>query len=106
MPADPQVPWTSSVCSVISVVKRGSPGGRPESGVRRDRRRLQAERLEEIVALVVHQDVGREVLHLDEPDGFHAQLREVEALDLADVLLRQDGGGAADAAEVEAAVLA
>ena len=60
--------------------------------------------LEEIIPLVINQDEGREVLDFDLPDGFHAEFGELDDFDLLDVFLRQDGGGAADAAEVEAAV--
>ena len=61
--------------------------------------------LEEVVPLVVNEDEGREVFHLDLPDGFHAEFGELDDFDLLDVFLGEDGGGAADAAEVEAAVL-
>ena len=52
---------------------------------------LQADRLEEVVALVVHEDEGREVFHFDLPDGFHAQFRVLDAVDAADAALGQDG---------------
>src|SRR5690606_36153071 len=59
---------------------------------------------EEVVALVVDDDEGGEVLDLDAPDRFHAQLGVLQDLDLADAVLGQPGGRAADGAEVEAAV--
>ena len=52
--------------------------------------------LEEIVALVVHEDEGREVLHLNLPDSLHAELGILYALDALDVVLRQDSGRATD----------
>ena len=61
---------------------------------------------EEVVALVVDDDEGGEVLDLDLPDRLHAELGVLEHLDLADAVLGQAGGGAADGAEVEAAVAA
>lgn len=61
-------------------------------------------RLEEVVPLVVDQDERGEVLHLDLPDGFHAEFGKLDDFDLFDVLFGQNGRRAADAAEVEAAV--
>src|SRR3546814_9535910 len=61
---------------------------------------------EEVVALVVDDDEGGELLDLDPPDRLHPELREFLHLDLPDRVQRQLGGGAADRAEVEAAVLA
>ena len=59
---------------------------------------------EEVVALVVHHDERREVLHLDLPDRLHAQFRVLEQLDAGDAVLRQPGSRATDRAEVEATV--
>jgi hypothetical protein len=56
---------------------------------------------EEVVALVIDHDERREVLDLDLPDRLHPELGVLEHLDLADVFLRQDRGGAADRAEAE-----
>ena len=67
-------------------------------------RAARADGLEEVVALVVHEDEGGEVFDFDLPDGFHAELGELDDFDLLDVFLGEDGGWAADAAEVEAAV--
>ena len=61
--------------------------------------------VEEVVALVVNEQEGREVLHLDLPDGLHAQLGVLQTLHLLDVLLRQHRRRTADAAQVEASVL-
>ena len=60
---------------------------------------------EEVVALVVYEDEGGEVFDLDFPDGFHAELGVFEEFDFLDGVLCQDGGGTADAAQVESAVL-
>mmetsp|Transcript_17625 Transcript_17625/g.51187 ORF Transcript_17625/g.51187 Transcript_17625/m.51187 type:complete len:574 (+) Transcript_17625:182-1903(+) len=60
---------------------------------------------EEVVPLVVYDDEGREVLHVDFPDRLHTVLLVVQDLHLLDAVLRQDGRGPADGAEVEAAVL-
>ena len=59
---------------------------------------------EEVVALVVHQDVGREVLDGNLPDGFHTQLGVLDALDGGDAVLGQIGRHTADGAEVETTV--
>src|ERR1051326_9107986 len=59
---------------------------------------------EEIVALVVHQNERREILHFDFPHGFHAELGILEQLDLLDVLLRENRGRPADAPEIKSAV--
>src|SRR6476620_3087062 len=53
---------------------------------------------EEVVALVVGDDEGREVLDLDAPDRFHAELRVLQHLDLPDAVLGQDRRRAADRA--------
>src|SRR5690606_36215703 len=63
-----------------------------------------AHRLEEVVALVVDDDEGREVADLDLPDRLHAELGVLEHLDLGDAVLGEAGGRAADRAEVEAAM--
>src|SRR5205823_2175697 len=61
--------------------------------------------LEEVIALVVDHDEGRKILDLDAPDRLHAELGIFQHLDLFDAVLRQVGRGAADRAEIEAAVL-
>lgn len=61
--------------------------------------------LEEVVAFVIHQDKRREVLHFNFPDRFHSQFRIRHALQTLDAVLRQHRRRAANAAEVEAAVL-
>ena len=43
--------------------------------------------LEEVVALVIHQDKGGEVLHGDFPDGLHTQFGIFHALDALDAAL-------------------
>src|SRR5712672_1722163 len=65
----------------------------------------QIQFLEEIVALVVDHDEGREILHLDLPDRLHAKLGILHRLDLLDAMLGEVRGGAADRGEIEAAVL-
>ena len=67
-------------------------------------RRLRRDLLEEVVALVVDDDEGREVDDLDLPHRLHAELGVLEHLDLADVVEGEAGGRAADRAEVEPAV--
>ena len=59
---------------------------------------------EEIAPLVVDQDERREILHVDFPDRFHPKFGEFDDLHFLDVLLGEDRGGPADAAEVKAAV--
>ena len=60
--------------------------------------------VEEVAALVVHHDECREVLHLDPPDGLHAEFWVLEHLDLPDGVQRQPGGRTPDGAQVEASV--
>src|SRR5271168_3321144 len=60
--------------------------------------------LEKVVSLVVDDDEGREVFDLDAPDRLHAELGIFEHLDAPDAVLREPCGGAADRAEIEAAV--
>mmetsp|Transcript_39878 Transcript_39878/g.127519 ORF Transcript_39878/g.127519 Transcript_39878/m.127519 type:complete len:414 (-) Transcript_39878:45-1286(-) len=62
---------------------------------------LGAPLLEEVIALVVHHDEGGEVLHLDPPHRLHSKLRVFKHVDLLDVVLGQDGRGAADRPKVE-----
>ena len=52
--------------------------------------------LEEVVALVVDEDEGGEVLYLNLVDGLHTQLGIFEELDALDAVLGQDGCGTAD----------
>src|SRR5438309_10370678 len=69
-----------------------------------DRRSHRTQRLgEEVVALVIDNDEGGELLHLDPPDGLHSQLGVLQDVDLADALLRQARRRAADPAEALAA---
>ena len=60
---------------------------------------------EEVVAFVIDQDERREVFDFDSPNRFHTEFGELDNLDFADVLLGENRGRAADAAEVKAAVL-
>src|SRR3954469_2537658 len=65
----------------------------------------QIQFLEEVVALVVDDDEGREIHHLDAPDRFHAEFGIFHHLDLLDAVLGEVRRRAADRAEIEAAVL-
>ena len=66
---------------------------------------LESELLEEVVALVVHEDECREVLNTDLPDSLHSELRILDALDALDVVLSEDRCRTTDRTEVESAVL-
>ena len=57
---------------------------------------LQSERAEEVVALVIHEDECREVLHADFPDGFHSEFRKLDAFDALDVVLGKNCGRTSD----------
>ena len=61
--------------------------------------------LEEVVALVVDEDECGEVLDLNLPDGLHAKLGILYALDALDARLREYGSDATDGAEIEATML-
>src|SRR6202041_1833726 len=65
----------------------------------------QIQFLEEVVALVIDDDEGREILDLDAPDRFHAEFGIFHHLDLLDAVLGEVRRSAADRAEIEAAVL-
>src|SRR6266568_3484566 len=65
----------------------------------------QVQFLEEVVALVVDDDEGREIHHLDAPDRFHAEFGIFHPLDLLDAVLGEVCRRTTDRAEVEAAVL-
>src|SRR3979409_693176 len=51
----------------------------------------QIQLLEKIVALVVDDDEGGEILHLDAPDRLHAELGIFHGLDLLDAVLGEVG---------------
>src|SRR5208283_5815921 len=84
------------------------PGGCPSSSgsdeLRGRRQAGGAAVSEEVVALVVDKDEGREFPHLDLPHGLHAELGVLQHLHLRDVLLREDRGRPAHAAQVESPV--
>ena len=61
--------------------------------------------LEEVVALIVHQDECREVLHLNLPDSFHTEFGIFHTLNALDIVLRQNSCRATDRTEIETAVL-
>src|SRR5690606_5068213 len=60
---------------------------------------------EKVIPLVVRDDKGGEILDVDPPDGLHAELLECLNFHLLDVVLGENGGGTADRAEIEAAML-
>src|SRR5258708_18264499 len=60
---------------------------------------------EEVVALVVDDDEGGEVGHLDAPDRLHAEFGIFDHLDLLDAVLGEPSRRPADRAEIEAAML-
>src|SRR5580692_1500622 len=82
---------------------RTAPSPAPRGG-RKSWPLPQIQRLEEVVPLVVDDDEGGEILDLDAPHGFHAELWIFERLDLADAILREPGRRAADRAEIKAAM--
>src|SRR5882724_12463022 len=65
----------------------------------------QIQLLEKVIALVVDDDEGREILDLDAPDRFHAEFGIFHHLDLLDAVFGEVCGSAADRAEIEATVL-
>src|SRR5262249_33913324 len=65
----------------------------------------QIQFLEEVVALVVDHDEGREIFHLDPPDRLHAEPGIFHGLDLLDAMLGEVRRCAADGGEIKAAVL-
>src|SRR5579871_5064421 len=65
----------------------------------------QIQFLEEIIPLVVDDDEGGEILHLDAPDRLHAEFGIFHHLDLLDAVLGEVRRGAADRGEIEATVL-
>src|SRR5258705_10369087 len=62
----------------------------------------QIQFLEEIIALVVDDDEGREILDLDAPDRFHAEVGIFHHLDLLDAVLGEVRRRTADRAGIEA----
>ena len=66
---------------------------------------LESKLLEEVVALVIHEDECWEVLNLDLPDSLHSELWVLYALDALDVVLSEDRCRTTDRTEVESAVL-
>ena len=63
------------------------------------------ELLEEVVALVIHEDEGGEVLNGNLPDSFHAKFGILYTLDALDGALRENSSNTADSAEIESSVL-
>src|SRR5258708_39965657 len=65
----------------------------------------QIQLLEEVVALVVDDDEGGEILDLHAPDRFHAAFGIFHHLDLLDAVLGEVCRGSPDRAQIEAAML-
>src|SRR6478672_12334276 len=65
----------------------------------------QIQFLEEIVALVVDDDEGREIHHLDAPDRFHPEFGIFHYLDLLDAVLGKVSRRPSNRAEIKAAML-
>ena len=66
---------------------------------------LETVLLEEVVALVVHEDECREVLYADLPDCLHTEFWVLYALDALDGVLSEVRCRTTDRTEVESAVL-
>src|ERR1700694_4699432 len=65
----------------------------------------QIQFLEEIIALVVDDDEGREILDLDAPDRFHAEFGIFHHLDLLDAVLGEVRRRTADRAQIKSTML-
>ena len=61
--------------------------------------------LEEIIALIVDEDEGGEILDFNLPDSLHTEFGILEEFYLLDRILSEDGSGATDRTEVETAML-
>src|SRR6516165_2539887 len=62
------------------------------------------ERAKEVVSLVVYDNKGGEIFHLDPPDRFHPEFGIFDDLNLADTVLGQPRGRPANRAEIKAAM--
>src|ERR1700742_609988 len=82
----------------------GIAGPYQRLGVAADRQQRAGCLREEIVAFVVDDDESGEVPDLDLPHRLHAKFWVFQHVNLGNAVLREPGGGAADRAEVEAAV--
>ena len=60
---------------------------------------------EEIVALIVYENEGGEVLNPNFPHSFHANLGELYTFDALDRIQRKYGSRSADASQIETAML-
>ena len=58
----------------------------------------------EIVTLIIYDDEGREILHINLANSLHTKLWEVYNLDRLDRVLREDCSRTTDRAELEAAI--
>src|SRR6516165_8484132 len=63
-------------------------------------------RAKKIFSLVVDDDEGREIFHLDTPDCFHPELGVFDNLDLADAVSGEPRGWPTDRAQIETSMLA
>ena len=61
--------------------------------------------LEEVIALVIDEDEGGEVLDLNLPDGFHTQFGILHTLDALDARLAEYGGNTTDGSQIETTML-
>ena len=66
---------------------------------------LKPELLEEVVALVINENEGREVLNGDLPNRLHSEFRIFNTLYATDAALREDSGDATYRTKVESAML-
>src|SRR2546421_736067 len=64
------------------------------------------ERVKEIVSFVVDDNKGRKIDDLDAPDRFHSEFRVFDDFALGKALRGRGCGGAADGAEIKAAMSA
>lgn len=60
--------------------------------------------LEEIIALIIDEDEGGEILDFNLPDSLHSEFGILEEFDLLDRILSEYGSGATDRTEVEASM--
>ena len=69
------------------------------------KRTARLDLLEEVVALVINEDEGREVFYFNLPDGLHAEFGILNALNALDVVLSEDSGWSSNGAQIKAAML-
>ena len=69
------------------------------------KRTARLDLLEEVVALVINEDEGREVFYFNLPYGLHAEFGILNALNALDVVLSEDCGWSTNGAQIKAAML-